>query len=214
MDLKEDTWKDRNGLVGYAYGLNIIMLLIMQIIANYAFQQLSETKKEEVIKLIKSYAWKTSKKAAALVIEQICQLLNPKQEIVWLNAVLDNYCFRNSFFGHFGLNHIFAVIFLPLLVKDDKWQKNFWIAIKKAFRKITLFGILEIHKEILSWHQTKGATKVCPIFGLHEDFVHKATYESSKFVMESGKIINSKTDIAEAIKTYEEVKLKFGRVQS
>ena len=92
-----DTWRDRNGLVSNAYGLNVVMLLTIQVVAQRVFNQLNPEERDEVLKLIKNFHWKNSKKGAASVIEEICQLLNPKQEIALLNGVLDYCCFRNSF---------------------------------------------------------------------------------------------------------------------
>lgn len=177
-----DTWRDRNGLTADAYGLNIIFILTAKTVAYRAYQKLSTEKQEEVEKLIKKYQWKTSKTGAASVIEAVCNVLNPDHEIAYLNNLLDNCCYRNSFYGDFGLNHIFAVIFLPILISNIGWQKKYGISIHSPFdeafgEKHSLFQILKVHHEILKWHET-GETEVTPIYRFGEDFVNKATEKS------------------------------------
>jgi hypothetical protein len=180
---KTDTWRDRHDLPAYAYGLNVIGMLTAQTVAYHEYLQLDPEKKERVEKLIKNYQWKTSKNKAASVIEAICDLLNPSNEIACLNHVLDNYCYRNSFYGDFGLNHVFAIIFQPILTSTVVGQKKFFVSIRGRFdeawgEKNSLFQILELHREILKWHETKGGIEVEPIFRFDQDFVDNATIKT------------------------------------
>lgn len=202
-----DTWKDRHGLNADAYGLNVIDMLSVQTVAYIEYKKLDTEKQEEVEKLIKKYQWKTSKNGVASVIEAICQLLNPKQEIALLNSVLNNFCFRNSFYGDFGLNHIFAVIFLPILINSVTSQKKYYVSIAGRFdegfgEKNSLFQILKLHREVLKWHETKGQTEVNPIFRFGEDFVQKATVETG----------HSNSAMEYTLGRYIDVKLNYGRV--
>lgn len=177
---KTDTWRDRNDLFVEAYGLNVIFMLTVQTVAYYEYLKLDPEKKEQVEKLIKNYQWKTSKNGAASVIEAICNLLNPNQEISYLNNLLNNCCYRNSFYGDFGLNHVFAIIFQPILISTVVGQKKFFVSIRSQFdqafgEKNSLFEILRLHNEILKWHKTKGESEVEPIFRFGQDFVDNAT---------------------------------------
>jgi len=183
MTKVEDTWRDRNGLVAEAYGLNVIYMLTVQIVAYGEYMKIPVEKQEEVEKLIKHYQWKTSKNGAASLVEAICNLLNPNHEIAWLNDVLDGCCYRNSFYRDFGLNHVFAVIFLPIWVSSVTRQKKYFVDIQGRFdeawgERNSLFQILEIHREILKWHETKGKTEVNPIYRFRADFVQKATLKT------------------------------------
>ena len=202
-----DTWKDRHGLNADAYGLNVIDMLSVQTVAYIEYKKLDTEKQEEVKKLIKKYQWKTSKNSVASVIEAICQLLNPKQEIALLNSVLNNFCFRNSFYGDFGLNHVFAVIFLPILVSSVTEQKKYFVDIQGRFdeawgERHSLFQILEIHREILKWHENKGKTEVTPIYRFGEDFVQKATSKTG----------HSNSAMEYTLTRYHDVQLNYGRV--
>ncbi|KKS43882.1 hypothetical protein A3B93_01630 [Candidatus Nomurabacteria bacterium RIFCSPHIGHO2_02_FULL_42_24] len=204
-----DTWKDRHDLTASAYGLNVIHMLTVQTVAYIEYKKLDTEKQEEVEKLIKKYQWKTSKNGVASVIEAICQLLNPKQEIALLNSVLNNFCFRNSFYGDFGLNHIFAVIFLPILINSVTSQKKYYVSIAGRFdkgfgEKNSLFQILKLHHEVLKWHETKGQTEVNPIFRFGEDFVRNSTLETG----------HSNSAIEYTLGRYTDVKLNYGRAKS
>jgi len=143
---------------------------------------------------------------AASVIEAVCDLLNPNHEIAWLNGVLDNCCYRNSFYGDFGLNHVFSIIFLPILVSSVTGQKKYGVDIRGHFdeawgERHSLFQILEIHREILKYHETKGEAKVNPIFRFGEDFVKKATIETG----------DSNDALNYTLERYADVKLNYGR---
>jgi hypothetical protein len=202
----EDTWKDRHNLIANAYGLNVIHMLTVQTVAYYEYRRLTPEKQEEVEKLIKKYQWKNSKNGAASVIEAICNILNPNHEIAWLNGVLDNCCYRNSFYGDFGLNHVFAVIFLPILVSGVSWQKKYGVDIRGPYdealgERHSLFQILELHREILKWHETKGKTEVNPIYRFGEDFVRKATIETG----------HSNDAVEHTLRRYLVIKLNYGR---
>jgi len=209
MNSFEDTWRDRNGLTASSYGLVVIHMLTVQMVAYYQYKQLTPEKQEKVEKLIKNYQWKTSKNGVVSVIEAICNLLNPNHEIAWLNNLLNGCCHRNSFYGDFGLNHVFAVIFLPILIANVTGQKKYFVSIRGRFdegfgEKNSLFQILEIHREVLKWHETKGETKVNPIFRFGEDFVKKATVETGHH--------NSAMEYT--LGRYMDVQLNYGRVQS
>ena len=203
-----DTWRDRNGLLAYAYGVAVIELLTTQMVARRVFNQLNPEKKDEVLKLIKNFHWKKSKSSAASVIEAICRILNPKQEIACLNGVLDSHCFRNSFYGGFGLNHVFAVIFSPILVNSQSWQEEYYVNVKNVVRGVSLSKILNLHNKILLWHKLCDEKRqVEPIFGFDKDFVRRATMESADFELTSDD--ENKTTfgaITRAIKIYEEEK--------
>ena len=208
-NLWNDTWKDRNEMTASAYGLNVIFMLTVQTVAYKEYRKLTPEKQEEVEKLIKKYQWKTSKNGAASVIEGLCGLLNPNHEISWLNNLLDNCCYRNSFYGDFGLNHLFAVIFLPILVSSITGQKKYFVNIQGRFdeawgERHSLFQILKIHREILKWHETKGETEVNPIFRFGEDFVKKATVETG----------HSNSAMEYTLERCMDVQLNYGRAQS
>ena len=197
MDSKNDTWKDRHELVPYAYGLNVIHMLTVQTVAHGEYLKLSAEKREEIEKLMKNYQWKKSKNGAASVIEAICDVLNPDHENGWLNNLLDSCCHRNSFDGDFGLNHVFAVIFLPILISTVIGQKKYGVDIRGRFdeawgERHSLFQILEIHREILKWHETKGATEVIPIYRFGKDFVEKATVETGHSKSTEDSVVNYK----------------------
>jgi hypothetical protein len=181
-------------------------MLTVQKVAYLEYQKLTPEKQEEVEKLIKNYQWKTSKNGAASVIEAICDLLNPDHQNAFLNFVLNSCCYRNSFYGDFGLNHVFAVIFLPILISSVTGQKKYFVSISGHFdesfgEKNSLFQILEIHREILKWHETKGETEVNPIFRFGEDFVKNATLETG----------HSNSAMEYTLERYEEVKTNYGR---
>ena len=183
MTKVEDTWRDRNGLIAEAYGLNVIHMLTVQTVAFGEYLKLPIETREEVEKLIKKYQFKTSKNGAASLVEEICNLLNPNHRIAWLNSVLDGCCYRNSFYGDFGLNHVFAVIFLPILVSSVTGQKKYGVDIQGRFdeawgERHSLFQILKVHYEILKWHDAKGKTEVNPIYRFGEDFVKKSTIQT------------------------------------
>jgi len=209
METFEDTWRDRYCLPANAYGLNVIHMLTVQMVAYNEYRQLIPEEQEEVEKLIKKYQWKTSKNGVASVIEAICNLLNPNHEIAWLNNVLDDCCYRNSFYGDFGLNHVFAVIFLPILVGNVTNQKKYFVDIHGRFdeafgERHSLFQILEVHREILKWHETKGQTEVNPIFRFGEAFVQKATIETC----------HTSSAVEYTLERYAEVKSNYGRAKS
>ncbi len=206
MENFNDTWRDRHGLPAYAYGLNIIHMLTVQTVAHGEYLKLPAERQEEVEKLIKKYQWKKSKNGAAQIVEEICVLLNPNHEISWLNGVLDNCCHRNSFYGDFGLNHVFSVIFLPILIGSVTTQKKYFVDIQGRFdeawgERHSLFQILEIHREILKWHETKGQTEVNPIYRFGEDFVKKSTVETG----------HSNEAIVYTMERYRDVQLNYGR---
>jgi hypothetical protein len=178
----------------------------VKMVAFGEYLKLPIEKQEEVEKLIKKYQWKTSKNGAASVIETVCNLLNPNHEIAWLNGVLDGCCYRNSFYGDFGLNHVFTVIFLPILVCNITNQKKYFVDIQGRFdeawgERHSLFQILQIHREILKWHETKGQSEVNPIYRFGEDFVRKATVET-----------NDRNAIDYILTKYHDVQLNYGRV--
>lgn len=206
MNSFEDTWRDRNGLTASSYGLVLIHMLTVQMVAYYQYKQLTPEKQEKVEKLIKNYQWKTSKNGAASVIEAICNLLNPNHEIAWLNDLLNGCCHRNSFYGDFGLNHVFAVIFLPINIGNVTRQKKYHVDIHGRFdeawgERHSLFQILEIYREILKWHETKGQTEVNPIYRFGQDFVDKATIETAE----------DQNAVNEQLELYHDVQLKYGR---
>ena len=211
MDTFEDTWRDRHYLSADSYGLNAIYMLTVQTVAYYAYRQLTPEKKEMVEKLIIRYQRPNllkSKNRSALIIEEICNLINPNHENAFLNFVLDSCCHRNSFYGHFGLDHVFAVIFLPILVSSITWQKKYYVSIASAHdenwgEKHSLFQILKIHHEILKWHETKGKSEVHPIFRFGEDFVKNATVETAKY---------SNSSVEDELERYQDVQLNYGRV--
>jgi len=187
-------------------------MLTVQTVAFYAYLLLPIEEREKVEKLIISYQrkiqWKSSKNSAALIIEKICGLLNPNQEISWLNYLLDKCCYRNSFHGDFGLNHVFAVIFLPILVSSITGQKKYYVSIAGAHdenwgEKHSLFQILQIHREILEWHETNGETEVNPIFRFGEDFVQKATTQTAR----------DSSVVSDALEDYHNVQLNYGRTK-
>jgi len=206
-DSLQDTWRDRNGLIAEAYGLNVIHMLTVQTVAYGEYLKLSVEKQEEVEKLIKKYQFKTSKNGVASLVEAICNLLNLNHVISWLNGVLDSCCYRNSFYGDFGLNHVFAVIFLPVLVSSITGQRKYFVDIQGRFdeawgERHSLFQILEIHREILKWHENKGKTEVTPIYRFGEDFVQKATSKTG----------HSNSAMEYALTRYHDVQLNYGRV--
>ena len=203
MNELEDTWKDRYLLPASVYGLAVINMLTVQTVAYGEYLKLPSEKQEEVEKLIKKYQWKTSKKGASLLIEEISNLLNPNHEISLLNGILNARCYRNSFWGDFGLNHVFAVIFLPILISSVTGQKKYGVDIQGRFdeawgERHSLFQILEIHRQIQKWHETKGETEVNPIYRFGEDFVKKAT------------ILTDNVD--PELQWYHDVQLKYGRI--
>ena len=172
---------------------------------NSKYLKLSVEKQEEVEELIKKYQWKNSKNGRASVIEAICNLLNPNQEISWLNNVLDSCCHYNSFYGDFGLNHVFDVIFLPIIIGNVTRQKKYFVDISSCFyfglgERNSLFQVLKIHREILKWHETKGETEVNPIFSFSKDFVRNSTLETG----------HSKST-EDAVANYKNVQLNYGR---
>lgn len=168
-------------------------MLTIQEVVKREFKKLEEDKKTKVLALVKDFHLKTTKDNAASVIEEICQILNPadsdpRKKIALLNDVLNDCCFKYSFYGEFGLNHIFAVIFLPLLnhVYVGNWQEKYFVRIKKSIIRVSLSKILNLHNKILLWHQTCGkCDKAKPIFGLDNAFVRKATIESREFELDS-----------------------------
>ena len=207
-DSLQDTWRDRNGLIAEAYGLNVIHMLTVQTVAYGEYLKLSVEKQEEVEKLIKKYQFKTSKNGVASLVEAICNLLNLNHVISWLNGVLDSCCYRNSFYGDFGLNHVFAVIFLPVLVSSITGQRKYFVDIQGRFdeawgEKHSLFQILQIHREILEWHETNGETEVNPIFRFGEDFVQKATTQTAR----------DSSVVSDALEDYHNVQLNYGRTK-
>jgi len=207
METFEDTWKDRNKMTASAYGLNVIFMLTVQIVAFYAYLQLALEEKEKVEKLIRNYQLKTSKKGAASVIEAICNLLNPNHEISWLNNLLDGCCYKSSFYGHFGLNHIFSVVFLPILITTAKEQKTWRISLESYFGgRDSLSFILRVHREILAEYESKCERKnTVESFDLKpfwRDFVEKATTESQ----ETSDVVDYQ------MARYLEVKSNYGRV--
>jgi hypothetical protein len=203
-----DTWKDRNGIPAYAYGLNVIFMATVQIAATYAYLQLDPEQKEKVEKLIKNYQWKRSKTGAASFIEAICDLLNPSHENSLLNNVLDNCCYKSSFYGHFGLNHLFAVVFLPILITTVKAQKKWRISVESfCGGRDSLFFILRMHREILREYESKGEKKntigSLDIRPFWRDFLEKATAE----------VGTSNEAIDYQMAMYLEVKSNYGRTK-
>ena len=186
-------WKERFRLVEYAYGLNVVNMLTIQEVVKREFKKLEEDEKTKVLALVKDFHLKKTKDNAASVIEEICQILNPansdpRQKIALLNDVLNDCCFRYAFYGEFGLNHIFAVIFSPLLAYTyvGNWQEKYFVRIKKSLIRVPLSEVLNLHNKILSWHQTCGQCgKAKPIFGLDAEFLRKATIESREFELDS-----------------------------
>ncbi len=207
MNSFEDTWRDRNQMTANAYGLNVIFMATVQIVAFYAYLQLDSGQKEKVEKLIRNYQWKTSKKAAASVVEAICDLLNPNHTNPWLNNLLDNCCYKSSFYGHFGLNHVFAIIFLPILITTAKAQKKWRISIESYLGgRDSLSFILRIHREILTELESNGEQKnIVSSLDLRpfwRDFVEKATMEMEY----------SNSAMEHTLERYTEVKTNYGRV--
>lgn len=209
METFEDTWKDRNRMTANAYGLNVVVLVTLQIVAFNAYLQLNPEQKEKVEKLIRNYQLKTSKKGAASVIESICDLLNPKNENPWLNNLLDKCCYKNSFYGHFGLNHIFAVIFLPILITTAKAQKKWRISVESYFGgRDSLSFILRVHREIVSEYESKGeninTVGSLDLRPFWRDFVEKATLETG----------NSDSAMEYQLEGYHDVQFNYGRIKS
>jgi|GEM_PF-5667664 len=181
-------------------------MLTVQIVAHCAYLQLIPEQQEKVEKLIRNYQFKNSKNRAASSIEAICEIINPNHEISWLNHLLDNCCYRNSFYGHFGLNHVFAVIFLPILISNAKSQRGWRVSVESyCGGRDSLAFILRAHREIMSEYESNGEKKntigSLDLRPFWRDFIEKATAETG----------HSK----EAQMTmYTEVQLNYGRVQS
>ena len=120
--------------------------------------------------------------------------------------MLDYCCFRNSFYGDFGLNHVFAVTFSPILVHDQSWQEKYYVNVKNTIRGVSLSKVLNLHEKILLWHKLDVLKiQIEPIFGFEKDFIRKATIESG----------NDFDAMLDAIGMYEEEKnAKFRRTES
>lgn len=140
--------QDRYYLDNSLYGIYLEGMLKWQQDAKKFYQITSSFagNSQEIEKLIKSFPRKISKKAAVRVIEEIVSLL----PFDYANCnPLESFCQRYSFYGEFGINHVFYLCIAPLLVAEESWQKEYSIKVNGPNDYVKLFNLLRQTENIV-----------------------------------------------------------------